>query len=132
MSTMTVETTEALRKVIKRALELETTVERMRQDHGGREIQTLQAAGISTGVNPALKWSRQRAFAQMDWLQRGFITISEIQQALDQLADPTPPKDKDDSDLLVRRMNKDKAHGRVSMKEFIDELTPKCPTKAYY
>jgi len=58
MGTMTVETTEALRKVIKRALELETTVERLRQDHGGREIQTLQAAGISTGVNPALKWSR--------------------------------------------------------------------------
>lgn len=132
MSSMTVETTEAFRRVIQRALEVEKTVERLRQDHGAREIQTLQASGISTGVNPALKWSKQKAFLQMDWLQRGFITQNEISQAVDQLAEPGIAKDKDDYEMLVKRMNKDKTHGRVSMKEFIDELTPKCPTKVYY
>ncbi len=51
--------------------------------------------------------------------------------ALDQLADPQLRRDKTDTDALIRRFNKDRGHGRVSMKEFLDEMTPKIPTKAY-
>jgi hypothetical protein len=32
---------------------------------------------------------------------------------------------------LIRRFNKDKMNGRVTLAEFIDELTPKQPEKPY-
>lgn len=38
---------------------------------------------------------------------------------------------KEDIEALVRRFNKDRTHGRVTLKEFIDELTPKVPKKNY-
>jgi hypothetical protein len=51
--------------------------------------------------------------------------------AIDQIADPQIRCDKNDTDALIRRFNKDRAHGKISLKEFIDELTPKVPTKSY-
>jgi hypothetical protein len=36
-----------------------------------------------------------------------------------------------DLECLIRRFNKDKLNGRVSLPEFLDELTPKNPEKAY-
>ena len=40
-------------------------------------------------------------------------------------------KGRADLESIVRRFNKDRTHGRISLKEFIDELTPKVPTKSY-
>jgi hypothetical protein len=34
-------------------------------------------------------------------------------------------------EALLRRFNKDKLNGRVSLPEFLDELTPKVPEKPY-
>ena len=34
-------------------------------------------------------------------------------------------------DCMIRRLNKDKLSGRVSLPEFIDELEPKCKDKRY-
>jgi hypothetical protein len=40
-------------------------------------------------------------------------------------------KDSIEMEAMIRRFNKDKLNGRISLPEFIDELTPKCPEKAY-
>jgi hypothetical protein len=32
---------------------------------------------------------------------------------------------------MIRRFNKDKLNGRVSLPEFLDELSPKCPEKPF-
>lgn len=40
-------------------------------------------------------------------------------------------QDSVDLECLIRRFNKDKLNGRVSLPEFIEELTPKNPKKAY-
>jgi len=46
-----------------------------------RESQTLISIGINT--SPAGSWSKRRAFDQMDWLSKTYITATEIQMALD-------------------------------------------------
>ena len=33
---------------------------------------------------------------------------------------------------MIRRFNKDKLNGRISLPEFLDELTPKCSEKLYW
>jgi hypothetical protein len=38
---------------------------------------------------------------------------------MDQLGEPTANRDKNDIEALIRRFNKDRAHGRVSLKDFI-------------
>ena len=40
-------------------------------------------------------------------------------------------KDSIEMEAMIRRFNKDKLNGRISLPEFIEELTPKCPEKAY-
>jgi hypothetical protein len=32
---------------------------------------------------------------------------------------------------MIRRFNKDKLNGRISLPEFLDELSPKCSEKPY-
>ena len=34
-------------------------------------------------------------------------------------------------DAFIRRFNKEKLNGRISLPEFLDELTPKQPNKSY-
>lgn len=34
-------------------------------------------------------------------------------------------------ECMIRRFNKDKLNGRISLPEFLDELTPKNPEYAY-
>ena len=94
-----------------------------------RESQTLQVAGINT--SPAGQWSKRKAFDQMDWLSKGFIQANELQMAMDQLAEPQIRRDKNDTEAIIRRFNKDRAHVKISLKEFLDELTPKVPAKSY-
>lgn len=76
-------------------------------------------------------WSRRKAFEQIDWLARGYITASEIMQALESLGDPEKAFGKSDAEVVVKRFNKNKGSGRVTLKEFIDEVTPKVPSKSY-
>jgi hypothetical protein len=81
MTTMTVETLEYFRRTLRRALDTEMIVEKIRQEHSMREAQTLSAAGVNS--SPAGLWSKRRAFDQMDWLSKGFIQSGELQMALD-------------------------------------------------
>ena len=48
MTAMTVETLEYFRRTLRRALDTEMLVEKIRQEHSMREQQTLMAAGINT------------------------------------------------------------------------------------
>lgn len=80
-------------------------------------------------TNVVSKWSKSKAFEQMDWLAKGYISGVELEQAIEKLADPMLRRDKNDIECLVRRFNKDKSTGKVSIKEFIDELLPKVPLK---
>ena len=48
MTSMTVETLEYFRRTLRRALDTEMAVEKIRQEHSMREQQTLMAAGINT------------------------------------------------------------------------------------
>ena len=81
MTSMTVETLEYFRRVMRRAIDNECMIERIRQEHSMRESQTLISIGINT--SPAGSWSKRRAFDQMDWLSKTYITATEIQMALD-------------------------------------------------
>ena len=77
MTAMTVETLEYLRRVMRRALDTECIIERIRQEHSTRESQTLISIGINTSpVGGA--WSKRRAFDQMDWLAKTHISATEI------------------------------------------------------
>ncbi len=129
MTSMTVETLEYFRRVMRRALDTECMIEKIRQEHSMRESQTLISIGINS--SPHGSWSKRRAFDQMDWLAKSFITATEIQMALDQLADPMLKRDKNDTEALVKRFNKNRINGKITLKEFMDELTTKAPTKSY-
>lgn len=62
-------------------------------------------------------------FDQMDVNQKGFLTFVEMMQFFDSYS----RKQVGGMDLegLIRRFNKDKLNGRISLPEFLDELTPK-------
>lgn len=155
MTSMTIETFEAFKRVVRRSLELELYVERIRQDTACKEVQTLHGAALP--IDGVGIWSKRAAFDQMDWLGKGFITSMEVHQAMESLADPPYANSALAShqgsfssfrsagpnvmagtrlepasiELLVRRFNKNKEHGRITVKEFIDEVTPKCPMRHY-
>jgi hypothetical protein len=40
-------------------------------------------------------------------------------------------KDSIEMEAMIRRFNKDKLNGRISLPEFLEELSPKAPEKAY-
>ena len=40
-------------------------------------------------------------------------------------------RDDVEMEAMIRRFNKDKMNGRVSLPEFIEELTAKCPEKPF-
>lgn len=124
---MTVDTFDALRRFFRRALETEQHFERLRQDNAMREVSTIQ----NTGMGAIPQWGRRKAFEQIDWLARGYITGSEVMQALESLGDPAVRVDRVDVESLVKRFNKNAVSGKISLKEFIDEVTPKVPSKTY-
>lgn len=92
-----------------------------------RELQTIQNNGLTTSA----MWSRRKAFEQIDWLARGYITGSEVMQALESLGDHTQAIAKNDVESIVKRFNKNRTNGKISLKEFIDEVTPKVPSKSF-
>jgi hypothetical protein len=72
-------------------------------------------------------------FEEIDWLNRGFITKIDIKRIIDQFsqyvsaitADQRSHPDSIEMEALVKRFNKDKATGRISLPEWIEELSPK-------
>ena len=97
------------------------------------------------GMVEAIRQSVQRnipvtlreVFDQLDWLKRGFLTSSEFRRYFEGYPDETESKRagvESPAELLeglLRRFNKDKLNGRVSLPEFLDELSPKCPEKQF-
>ena len=85
--------------------------------------------------------SIRKAYDSLDWLNRGYITDNELRRGFDLVAnryqEPSIQTinhyrlDNDEVECFIRRFNKDKLNGRISLAEFLDELSPKCPEKPY-
>ena len=72
------------------------------------------------------------AFSIIDYMQRGQITAVEIERFLDKFPTASQAYKSGGIDVthedvygLIRRFNKDKQNGRISLPEFLTELTPK-------
>lgn len=68
----------------------------------------------------------------MDWLSRGFLTATELRRYFDNYYPTETEAFRQGKrcqsvflEVLVRRFNKDKLNGRISLPEFLDELSPK-------
>ena len=75
-------------------------------------------------------FSLRGLFDKLDWLQRGYLTAAEIRRYFDNYPGETEAFRKGTTtqqhlEGLIRRFNKDKLNGRLSLPEFLDELTPK-------
>lgn len=75
--------------------------------------------------------SLREIFDKFDWLNKGFLTVSEIRRHFSCYPDETQSYKMGgnldfnaDIELLIRRVNKDKFNGRISLIEWLDELTP--------
>lgn len=97
------------------ALELEGTIETIRQK-----------------VSMSLPIPLRQVFDHLDWLKRGFLTSSEFRRYFDDYLDEASQMMHGGEKALqiqmeglIRRFNKDKLNGRVSLPEFMEELTPK-------
>jgi Ca2+-binding EF-hand superfamily protein len=119
------ETKELLRRAFRKIVDAESMVESMRQ---------------RISREPSI--SLRKAFDSLDWLGRGFLTSSEFKRAFEwqqniqsQIGSYSVSafvrQDSVEMEALIRRFNKDKLNGRVSLPEFLDELTPKVPEKPY-
>ncbi len=84
--------------------------------------------------------SLRKAFDSLDWLGRGFLTNNEFKRAFEWQSGLSQSNMSlsaymrvQDTELegFIRRFNKDKMNGRISLPEFIEELTAKCPEKPY-
>lgn len=75
--------------------------------------------------------SLRDVFDEFDWVQRGFLTVTEIRRHFECYPDETQSYRLGgshdfnvDIELLIRRFNKDKFNGRISLTEWLDALTP--------
>jgi len=116
------ETKEIIRRAFRKLIDAESMVESMRQ-----------RISRETTVN------LRKAFDSLDWLGRGFLTVNEFKRAFDWQSSSTSiyttsgyfKLDASEMEGFIRRFNKDKMNGRISLPEFLEELTPKCPEKPY-
>lgn len=76
----------------------------------------------------------------MDWLGRGFLTSNEFKRAFEVISErhgstlsgmALKAEESLEMEGMIRRFNKDKLNGRISLLEFLDELSPKCPERAF-
>ena len=104
-------------RVLRKSIDVEVEVEHIRQS-------------IQKNISTSLR----AVYDQLDWLNRGFITKAEIKRVIDQnmhiLANnqhlvALSNIESVEMEALVRRFNKDKQSGKISMLEFIDELNHK-------
>lgn len=121
---MTAETRMLLKTLIRQSIDAECMVEAMRQQ-----------------IEKSMPMSLRSIFDELDWLKRGFLTSSEFRRYfegyLDETAQLRQQATKNQTgqmmelEGLLRRFNRDKLNGRVSLPEFLDALTPKCPEKQF-
>lgn len=116
---LTIDTREALVNVFRKCIDVEVEIEMIRQR-------------IAHSMNVPLR----SAYDQIDWLNRGFLTKTEIKRIIEQNIEMCPNKTELQSyshiesvemEAFFRRFNKDKLNGKISMMEFLDELEPKLP-----
>lgn len=116
---MSKETRDFFRKTIRKAIDTELQINTIRS----RMLLNLEKIG---DVN------FRQLFDQLDWLNRGYINKQDIKRAVDQFvnyvstvtAQQWSHPDSLEMEALIRRFNKDKQNGRISLPEFLDELTP--------
>lgn len=93
----------------------------------------LNAEAMVEAIRLAVKQSGHSLrglFDSLDWLSRGYLTSSEIRRYFDNYPSETEMYRKGnvtmtDLEGLIRRFNKDKLNGRISLPEFLEELTAK-------
>ena len=118
---MSFDTKELLRRVFRKIVDSECIAEMIRQ--------RIDKEVLKNEV------SLRKAFDVIDWNGRGIITANDFKRVLDL---PNQGKGYEhkkgiygvseieiEIEGLLRRFNKDKLNGRVSLAEFIDELNPK-------
>lgn len=117
---MGAETKSLLKSVMRQVIDAESMVESIRQN-----------------VKKNLTAPLRSVFDELDWLHRGHLTSSEFRRYFEGYSGETEQYRKGadsaqrEMEGLIRRFNKDKLNGRVSLPEFMDELTPKCPESKY-
>ena len=122
---MSAETRDRVADLLRVTIDSECMVESIRQ-------QTEKGLGRSL----------REVFDALDWLKRGFLTGSEFRRYFDGYPDETTQlreaaartfnsNANTSMEGLLRRFNKDKLNGRVSLPEFMDGLTPKCPERRF-
>lgn len=118
---MSYPTVEKLKKLLQISIEFESVMENIR-----------------LGVSKSLPIPVRQVFDHLDWLKRGFLTSSEFRRYFDDYPDEADQMRyggqtalQVQMEGLIRRFNKDKLNGRVSLPEFMEELTPKLQKKEY-
>lgn len=121
---MSAETRLLMKTLIRQSIDAECMIESIRQS-----------------VEKSMPMSLRSIFDELDWLKRGFLTSSEFRRYFEGYLDETAllrqqaMKSQAGTQIelegLLRRFNKDKLNGRVSLPEFMDALTPKCPDKKF-
>ena len=110
-------TKDAIRHCLRRVIDSEQMVESIRQR-----------------IDRETSVSLRSAFDSMDRFNRGYLSFGDFQAAFDYQTGMTGVDvsgSPSDLDCLIKRFNKDKLNGRVSMPEFIEELTFRAPEKKY-
>lgn len=114
---MSFETRELMITVFRKSVDFEAAIEQIRYNLH-REM--------TTGL--------RQVFEQLDWLNRGFLTKAEVKRVIDLGLESCENRgealaqshlESIEMEALFRRFNKDKMNGKISMLEFIDELTQK-------
>lgn len=113
------ETKELIRRLLRKILDQESMIE-----------------GIRQRIRREPSINLRKAYDALDCFNRGFISTAEIQRSFDIASQTYQTQslariDNTEVECYIRRFNKDKLNGRISMTEFIDELTPKSIEKPY-
>lgn len=119
------ETKEILRRAFRKLIDAEAIFESIRQRIARERSVSLR-----------------KAFDGLDWLGRGFLTSNEFKKGFDEVGSRQTLASVQSSIIglkhgvveiegMIRRFNKDKLNGRVSLQEFLEELSPKYPERAF-
>jgi Ca2+-binding EF-hand superfamily protein len=101
----------------------------------------IDAEGMLEGIRQRIQREKsvnlRQAFDSLDWLGRGFITDNEFKRSFENICERLGSpmlhqeivvriQDSIEMEAMIRRFNKDKLNGRISLPEFLEELTVKC------
>lgn len=114
---MSLQTKDSFKRVLRRSIDMEIQVEALRVKVWSS---LAQLAPLKT------------IFDQIDSMQRGFITKSDLKRLIDKYSQHVSSvtslqrshPDSVEMEAFVRRFNKDKQNGRISLQEWLEELTP--------